>query len=107
MFNSHLAYLLTIIIFAGVPLLIEWSIAWKKLRVYKVLISIVVALNLVWAVVEAPALWLKAWQYNDRHVIHSRPLGAQLETYVFVVFTSLAVACATLILTKREDDKKR
>jgi lycopene cyclase domain-containing protein len=105
-FNSHFAYLLTILIFAGLALAIECLLGWQKLKMYKVELAVVVVISVILSVLEAPALWLKAWQYNPAHVIHFRPFGAQIETYIFAACTSLAVAWATLALAKNEDSKR-
>src|SRR6266446_333142 len=104
MFNSYFAYVYIILIFAGTSFLLE-LLAWRYLKRYWRHLAIVAVLSLAFSVVEAPALWLKAWQYNAAHVLNIRFLGAELETYLFALLTSLAVAAATLIMAGYQDEK--
>lgn len=102
---GHLAYLITIVIFAGGAVLIEWSLACKDLKKFgKVIIGVSVFAIAATLIAEPIALRWECWRYNAQRIFNMFFGGAALETYLFAILVTLAVASATLIWSGWEDE---
>lgn len=100
------SYLITIIIFAGAAVLIEWILAFKKLKKYTKIIGVVVILGLIGTLIaESVALDWRTWFYSQGKTFGIY-FGAALETFIFTVFIAVAIASSTLVWSDYEEDGK-
>lgn len=100
------SYLATILIFAGTAVLIEWTLAFKKLKKYTKIISIVVGIGLIGTLLaESVALSWRIWYYPQGKSFGIY-FGSALETLIYAIFVAVAVAAATLIWSDYEEEKK-
>lgn len=101
------SYLITILIFAGVAVLIEWTFAFKKLKRYTKIIGVIVVIGIVGTLIAEPvALNWRVWAYSPEKSFGIYIFGAAIETLIYVVFISIAISSATLIWSNYEEDKK-
>lgn len=101
------SYLISIMIFAGLAVLLEWIFGYHRLKKAKKTIGLVVLIFLAFTPVgEFFALRMKIWQYNPLTTFYTTFIGAELETYVFALFTGLAISSAVIAWTNYEDEKK-
>ncbi len=65
---------------------------------------------IIFAVITGPeeyvALAWRTWEYNPERTFHTIFLGAEVETYLFIVLVALVVSIATLVYANREDRKR-
>ena len=100
------SYLITILIFAGAAVLIEWTLGFKKLKKYAKIIGVVVILGLIGTLIaESVALDWRTWFYSQGKSF-SIYFGAALETLIYAVFVAVAVSSATLVWSDYEEDGK-
>ena len=100
------SYIITIIIFAGSAVLIEWSLGFKKLKKYTKIIGVVAILGLIGTLIaESVALNWRIWFYSQDKSFGIY-FGAALETLIYAVFVAVAVASATLAWSNYEEDGK-
>ena len=52
------------------------------------------------------ALAWRTWIYNPERTFYTTFLGAEVETYLFIILVSLVVSIATLVYANREDRKR-
>ena len=101
------SYLITILIFAGMAVLIEWTLGFKKLKKYTKIIGMVVGLGLIGTFLAEPvALNWRTWSYSQDKTFGIYVGGAALETFIYAVLVAVSVASATLVWSDYEEDKK-
>ena len=101
---GQLSYLITTVIFAGGAALIVWLLAFRHLRKYWKLLSVVVLIDLcIFLILEPTALRWRAWTLNPRLTLHVFLLGAALESYIYTILVSIAIASATLLWSEYEE----
>lgn len=103
---GNLSYLISIFCFAGLAIMLEWIFGFNLLKKYLRIILTTIGLVLLSTPTEAIALYLKAWAYTPTHTFNLKLLGAELETYIFVIFIAIAISSATIAWTRYEDLKK-
>ena len=100
---GQLSYLISTIVFAGVAVLIEWLLAFRHLKKYWKLITLVVVIDLLILIILEPvALQWRAWTLSPQLTLNTFFLGAALETYLYTVLVSIAIASATLVWSAYE-----
>jgi lycopene cyclase domain-containing protein len=104
---SNLSYLITVLIFAGGANVVIWTRNDEFLRSHRAFIVMFALLTTPFAAFESFALRWGAWEYNPQRVIDARLFGAQIESYLFMMLVSAAVAGATLVYAHREDGRRR
>lgn len=98
--------LITIFIFAGTAVLIEWTLGYKKLKEHAKVIYIVIVLGLIATLIgESAALSWRIWLYSQDKIFGIY-FGAAFETFIYTIFIVLAVSSATLIWSDFEDAGK-
>src|SRR5205823_541591 len=98
------SYLITVFIFAGGAVLIEYLMAFKTLWRFRRIVGLVVLIGIIGTAIAEPiALNWRLWQYNPERTFQIYILGAALETYLFTLFVGIAVASATLYWMYCED----
>lgn len=103
---GQFSYLISIVIFAGLAIFLEWFFGFSILKKYIKQIFIVIGISLLLAPTEKVALDIKAWAYNPSHTFNIKLLGAELETYIYVIFIAIAVSSAVIAWTRYEDKGK-
>jgi len=98
---AKFSYLITIIVFAGSALAIELRLATEKLRPYRKAIWILLVISVLFAFTEGVALSWQAWEYNPLRTLNIY-FVTEIETYLFAITTTLAVAFATFIVADYE-----
>lgn len=100
------SYLITILIFAGTAVLIEWTLGYKKLKEHTKVIFFVTVLGLIATLIgESAALNWRIWLYSQDKIFGIY-FGAALETFIYTIFVVIAVSSATLIWSDFEDSGK-
>ncbi len=102
--NTQFAYLLTVFIFAGIPLLVEIIFGYRLIRKFlrKTLISIIIALILT-PILENAAFYLDAWHFSPEKNMGIVIAGDALETYIFTCFDVTAKSFVFYIWTYYEN----
>lgn len=100
------SYLISIVIFAGAAVALEWVFGFHLLKKYLKPLVITVIFYLFFPITEAVALKWENWDYSTTNTLHTRILGAEIETYVFTIFVAVAVASAVIAWTFYEDKGK-
>lgn len=102
--NNNLAYLSSILIFAGIPLSLEFVCGYHLFKPFfkKLAKMIIIALILV-PILEGVAFRLNAWQFNPERNLNIVILGDVLETYIFTIFIFCAIAFAVYAWSYYED----
>lgn len=99
-------YLVTTLIFTGVAILIEWTYSFRRLKRHLKVILTVVITGVVLALIGEPvALFLGAWAYNQDRTLNAFIFGSAIETVLYAILVSIAVASATLVWSDWEDSK--
>ncbi len=100
------SFIVTIIIFAGTAVLIEWTLAFKRLKKYVKIIGVVATLGFIGtAIAESVALNWRTWYYSQGKTFGIY-FGAAAENLIYIIFVAVAVASATLIWSDYEQDGK-
>jgi lycopene cyclase domain-containing protein len=100
-------YLLTILIFAGSIILLEWSVEAKYLIKHIRLLALIVLISILYAFpAESAALGWKIWQYTPKKFTGIFLGGPPAEIVIFAVFVSLAISGALLIFARYEEKEK-
>lgn len=106
MYFGSFTFLVTILIFTGVAILIEWTYNFRRLKRYTKVISAVVVIGIVFALVgERVALSLHAWAYNPELTFNTFLFGAAVETVLYAILASIAIASATLVWSDCEESR--
>jgi lycopene cyclase domain-containing protein len=101
---GHLSYLVTTLVFGGSAVVSQLFLNTDRLVKYTRLLGVIVALGLVaTSIGERIAIAWEAWLYSPEFTLDRQFLGAPVESYLFSIFISLAVAFATLVWTEYED----
>ena len=101
------SYLLTIFIFAGSVTAIEVIFGFHFFKKYLKVIGLMVLVSLVLTPLEeSSAYFMQLWSYNPATTFYRAFLGAEVETYVFAIFCTIAVSCVVIIWTSYEDKRK-
>src|SRR6266571_511375 len=96
---GHLSYLISIILFAGAAVLIEWLFEFNLLRRYYKTILLGIGISVLLVPAEYVALSVKAWKYSPIHTVAKLFLGAEVETYLYMFFVALAIVGAVIAWT--------
>lgn len=104
--SNNLLYLVSIFCFAGLAIALEWIFGFHLLKKYLSTIFLTTLLGLLLTPAESVALSFKAWAFSSTNTLNSKFLGAEIESYIFAVFTSLAVSSAVIAWTHYEDNGK-
>lgn len=100
---GHFSYLASIVIFAGSAIVLEWTFGFHLLRKFIKLIMLTTCFSLLLVPTEGVALYIKSWRYDPSHTFNILLLGAELETYIFVIFIAVVIASAVIPWTSYED----
>lgn len=101
------SYLITILIFAGTAVIIEWTLGFRELKKYAKIIGVIVGIGVSFTLIAEPvALSWRAWFYSQDRTFGIYLFGAALETLVYAIFIAIAIASATLAWSDFEEDKK-
>lgn len=93
---GEFSYLISIIIFAGIPLLIEIRALGKYFVKYKKIILVFMIFSIPVAIIgEWVALKWRVWEYVDGSTFGIY-LGSAIETIIFLIFVSVCIAVPTL-----------
>jgi lycopene cyclase domain-containing protein len=103
---SNYAYLATILVFGGGAVAIIWIRQANLLRPYAWFVISVSVLAAPFAFFESFGLRWKAWAYNPRRTFHVHLLGAEIESYLFMMLVAAAVVSATIVYAAREDRRR-
>ena len=104
MLFGRLSYIMTTVIFAGGAVLIEWLLAFRHLRKFWKILRVVVLIDLlILLLLEPPALRWRAWTLNPQRILDVFLLGAAVESYVYTILISIAIASATLLWSECEE----
>jgi lycopene cyclase domain-containing protein len=104
---GHYSYLASTVIFAGGAVAILWIVKFQLLSKYTRLILSVGLLGMVLGVIgEAIALRIGAWAYNSERTVDRAILGVPIETYLFSLLISIAIASAAINWADSEDRGK-
>lgn len=103
---GHFTYLVSILIFAGVPVILEVIFGFQLIKpfVKSVFKMIIISLLLV-PVWDGVALWMKAWYFNTERNLNIIIAGDVLETYIFTLFIMLVISFAVYVWSGYEDKK--
>ena len=101
----HAAYLLSILIFCGVPLILVWRYERRILKRYELLILSVMFIGVLYAASEYFALQWQAWRYNPDRIFDIR-IGAEIETYVLGGGTFSLISAATIVFAALVDRRR-
>jgi hypothetical protein len=97
------SYLVTALIFTGIAIAIRLP-EIRPVKRYKKLILLLVVLGVAYtAIGESTALSQQIWTYNPLRTLNIHILGAEFETYVVSVISTVAVASGTLIWARYEE----
>jgi lycopene cyclase domain-containing protein len=96
-------YLLTILVFCGIPLTLMWLLYKKELLTYSKVIGTVVLIGAYFALFDYFALRWGAWTYSAKNTLNIT-LITEIETYLFSAAVFACVASATIISAKMVDD---
>ncbi len=99
-------YLITIFIFAGIAMLIEYIVCFRRLKKYIKVIGIILITGIIGTLIaESVALSWKIWVYSQNKTFGIYVFGAALETLIFTIFVGIAIASATLVWSDYEEQK--
>lgn len=106
------SYTITVLIFCGLALLLyavgllfrRKSAALSK-KDWKAISWTIVVLTAVTGPMERVALAWRTWTYNPERTLYKYFLGAEAETYLFIILVSLVVSIATLVYANHDDRK--
>lgn len=104
--SNSLLYLVSIFYFAGSAVILEWIFGFHLLKKYLPTILLTTLLGLLLTPAESVALNFKAWAFSSTNTLNSRFLGAEIESYIFAVFTVIATSSAVVAWTYYEDKNK-
>ncbi len=106
------SYTATVLIFCGLALLlylIGCLLRKKSARLakpdWRAIIWTIVIMTVITSPEEYVALTWRTWTYNPERTFHTTFLGAEVETYLFIILVSLVVSIATLVYAHHEDRK--
>ena len=101
------SYLITILIFAGLAVLIEWTLGFRKLKKYTKIIGVIAVIGVSSTLIaESVALSWRTWFYSRGMTFGIYIFGAALETLIYAIFVAVAISSATLAWSDFEEDKK-
>jgi len=104
---GNFSYLFLMIIFAGIPVLIEFIFGFHLFKYFhKGIVKAVLISVAVTPFIEAVALMLGAWNYNPERNLHMIIISSPIETIIFAILIGLAVSFAVTIWTFYEDNGK-
>jgi lycopene cyclase domain-containing protein len=91
------SYLVTILVCAGVPLLLEYVLVSGTVRYYRRLLALITLIMLVatW-IWDSTALAWRTWSYSPERTLGISLGGVPIETYLTTLLVAPAVAIATL-----------
>lgn len=103
---GHFTYLVSILIFAGVPVILEVIFGFQLIKpfVKSVFKMIIISLLLV-PVWDGAAFWMRAWYFNPERNLQIVIAGDVLETYIFTIFIVSAISFAVYVWSEYEDKK--
>lgn len=105
-FMKHLTYLLSILVFCGIPWLIMLKYQERVLKKYEIVILVVVIIGFLFSASDYFALRWGAWYYDPSKTLNVHFL-TEIETYLGGAGVFLEVASATLIWASFVDRKNK
>ena len=91
------SYLVTILLCAGGPLLLEYLLASGMVRYYRrLLVAVTLTMIVATWIWDSTGLAWRAWSYNPERTLGISLGGVPLETYLATILAAPAVAIATL-----------
>lgn len=100
------SYLLSVIIFSGIPFLLEFIFGYHLLKpFFKSTAKMATFALLLVPILEGVAFRLNAWYFNPEKNLQIIIFGDVLETYIYTIFVFCTVAFAVYIWTDYEDKK--
>lgn len=104
---GNYSYLILMLIFAGSPVLLEFIFGYHFFKpYYKAIKKAVLIVVVITPFIEFFALKWKAWEYNPEKNLGIFIINSPVETVIFAVLISLAVAFAVTAWTFYEDEGK-
>ena len=107
------SYTATVLIFCGlafllyvIGVLLRRKSAMLSRKDWKAIFWTIVIMTAVTGPMEYVALVWRTWTYNPERTLDKIFLGAEVETYLFIILVSLVVSIATLVYANREDRKR-
>lgn len=101
---DNFSYLLSIIIFSGIPFLLEFIFGYHLLKpFFKSTAKMVIFALLLVPILEGAAFRLNAWQFNPEKNLQIIIFGDVLETYIYTIFVFCAVSFAVYAWSSYED----
>lgn len=101
------SYLVSILIFAGTPVILEFIFGYHFLKhFFKKIAGVVICFLMISPVIEFFALFWNAWGYNREKNLQLIILKSPIETVIFAIFISTAISFAVYAWTFYEDNKK-
>ncbi len=101
---GNLSYLISILLFAGIPVSLEIVFGYRLLRSFMGIIIKMTLVSLflvpVW---DGGAIALGAWKFSPERNLNIIILGDPLETYIWMVFIVLAISFSIYAWTYYED----
>lgn len=97
-------YLVSTIIFAGGACFIEIMVLRRELKPYKKILFTMMLISLFLTVVmEPPAIAWSAWIYNFAYMLNVHILNAEVESLLYGILVSAAIAMNALVCAGDED----
>jgi lycopene cyclase domain-containing protein len=107
------SYTATVLIFCSlafslylVGLLLRRKSAILSTGDWEAVLWTIVIMTIITSPMEYVALAWQTWTYNPEKTFDTTFLGAEVETYLFIILVSLVVSIATLVYANREDRKR-
>lgn len=104
------SYTVTILVFCSIALAmygIGWLLGKRSAQLtradWKAIALTIAAMAVVTGPEEYIALKWRTWSYNSEHTFNTIFLGAEIETFIFIVLVSLVVSIATVVYARREE----
>lgn len=95
---GNYSYLVSLLIFTGIPVVVEFVFFFQILKKYlNLMVKIVTIFLIATPFVEYVAITSNAWRFADNRSLGIFVFGAYLETMLVTVFISLAVSGAIVI----------
>ncbi|MCL4338092.1 hypothetical protein M1271_00200 [Patescibacteria group bacterium] len=102
--GNNFAYLVSILLFAGIPVTLEFILGFRLLKPFMVMSVKMIFISLflvpIW---DGVAIALGAWKFSPERNLNIIILGDPLETYIWMVFIVLAIAFSIYTWTYYED----
>ncbi len=103
---GHFTYLVSILIFAGIPVILEVIFVFQLIKPFmKSIFKIIIISLLLVPIWNGAAFLMNAWYFNPERNLNIVIAGDVLETYIFTIFIILVIAFTVYIWSGYEDKK--